>query len=266
MILVTGAKGFLGRNLVTRLEALDYEVIEYDMRGRNTYENFREMPWERIKRVYHLGAVTDTTCGDTKYLMNKNVEFSVDLFSWCTANNIPVNYASSASVYGNSTNHSYNPLNQYAISKLWIDMHVEELNNSLITGFRFYNVYGMDENKGNQTSMVCKFIQQAMRNKEIQVFEGSDKIYRDFICIDDALNFFMKRDIQTGIIHDVGTGTSVSVLAIAQKISKLTGAKIEKIDFPSYLKGKYQYHTKSPIQIPNCKSVFNWIEENLYSQ
>ena len=89
---------------------------------------------------------------------------------------IPVKYASSASVYGNSTDGSMNPLNYYALTKTQIDYWVQDNIDKFksIQGFRFFNVYGQgEEHKGNQQSPVSKFVQQLEEDGVIKVFEGS---------------------------------------------------------------------------------------------
>jgi ADP-L-glycero-D-manno-heptose 6-epimerase len=265
MILVTGSKGFIGRNLIKRLESQDYEVMGIDFIGcSNVFDAIMYAPWDRIKRVYHLGAETDTTCENTERLIDLNVRFTLTLFEYALANKVPVHYASSAAVYGNSKDYSYNPLNQYAMSKLWVDMHVKKLNNNLLRGFRFYNVYGLYENKSLRSSIVWKFIEQAWNEKEVKVFEGSENIFRDFICIDDALDQFTRKDLNGGI-YDVGTGTPTNVLDIAVAVCNLTGVGMNVVPFPDHLINKYQYYTRAPLNgwKAGYKTVNQWLEENI---
>ena len=112
---------------------------------------------------------------------------------------IPVKYASSRSVYGNQKKNRkiINPLNQYAISKLIIDYyvldHIDKFKH--IQGFRYFNVYGTGEDhKGDQLSPVSKFTKQIRETGKLKLFEGSEKFYRDFVCVNDIVNIVMNND------------------------------------------------------------------------
>ena len=115
-------------------------------------------------------------------MLFRSVQSSVQIFEKAIELGIPVKYASSGSVYGNSMCHGtyeYNPLNYYAISKLTVDMWVKENLSRFtapINGFRYFNVYGADEQKTDFcTSPVYRFSEQAKKDGVIQIFSGSQK-------------------------------------------------------------------------------------------
>ena len=161
MIIVTGSKGFIGRNFLKAFEdtddviiPVDSDIIEWMVDG------FKD--WHKVDLVIHQGAISSTVEKDIDKIHYYNVHLTLKLFKKCIKYGIPVKYASSASVYGNLQG-VFNPLNYYAISKLqidyWVQDNIDEF--SLIQGFRYFNVYGDGEgDKGDQASPVSKFTEQ----------------------------------------------------------------------------------------------------------
>lgn len=245
MIFVTGHKGFIGSHLVKHLKAHRYNVIGLDAVAGDVFDQLDYIDWKDITEIYHLGAVSDTTETNIGKIYKHNIQFSLELFHIAATFDIPIKYASSASVYGNSGN-EYNPLNYYALSKqtvdLWLKDNIRQFRN--VVGFRFFNVYGNPENKSEHTmSPVSKFMKQAKETGIIEVFEDSDNMVRDFICIDDVIKI-MTKDHLSGI-YDLGTGRPISFQKVAELVSEKYGATIKTIPFPEKLRNKYQFYTKS---------------------
>tara|TARA_E500000318_G_scaffold16951_2_gene17221 strand:- start:7213 stop:8040 length:828 start_codon:yes stop_codon:yes gene_type:complete len=252
-VIVTGSKGFIGRKLIEKLSHV-YEVLEYDMHNcwellDGVFEDSHS--WDDIECIFHMGAISDTTVTDPIKVNHYNVKYTISLFQKAIAKRIPVKYASSASVYGDYSpfNKKYNPLNFYALSKLtvdyWVEDHLEEF--SAVQGFRFFNVYGdgeEDKIERNQSSPVSKFIVQANTENKITVFEGSNKMLRDFICVDDVVDLVISNTKGSGIF-DLGTGSVCSFQEVAELVSKKFGVPIQTVPFPKHLIGKYQYFTES---------------------
>jgi len=146
MILLTGYKGFIGSHFL--------RVIEEEMRQpvicidkEDAWKFLRTFDdWHKIKLILHQGAISSTTEKNIFTIHHNNVAFTLHLFAHAIEHQIPVKYASSASVYGNQTKELkiINPLNYYAISKLQIDYFVLDHINKFksIQGFRYFNVYG----------------------------------------------------------------------------------------------------------------------------
>jgi ADP-L-glycero-D-manno-heptose 6-epimerase len=113
---------------------------------------------------------------------------------------------------------------------------------SNVIGCRFYNVYGSGEHhKGNQASPIHQFSLQAKNNDVIKVFEGSEKYYRDFVHVDDAIRC-MTTERESGI-YDIGTSSPISFLEVAKRVSRKYDSFIDIISFPNHLKNKYQEYT-----------------------
>ena len=240
MIIVTGSKGFIGKKF---LEKLGEDVVTVE---KNDSWHFRQTfsDWRKVKLILHQGAISDTTCTNLKAINHFNVEFTEWLCDKAIRYQIPMKYASSASVYGNQQG-IINPLNYYAISKVisdyWVQDHIDEF--KLIQGFRYFNVYGDgEEDKGDQASPVSKFSKQIEDTGKLKLFEGSDKFLRDFICVDDIVNVVLDNDKPSGI-YDLGTSNPISFQKVADCVVKKYNGEIEYVPFPDHLKGKYQDYT-----------------------
>ena len=248
MIIVTGTQGFIGRHFLNKLQENGEEVVEVDQQGAWYFKsNFGNDPkqWDDVDLIIHQGAITDTTYTNLKALQAWNVDYSTWLFEEAIKHEIPVLYASSASVYG-KTSDMINPLNYYAMSKAtidyWIQDHIDEF--ELIQAFRYYNVYGTGEDhKGDQASPVTKFAKQIKETGKIKLFEGSDKFIRDFVCVDDVVNLVLENDKEESGFYDLGTSNPVSFAQVAQWVVDKYGGEIEEVPFPEHLKGKYQEYT-----------------------
>jgi ADP-L-glycero-D-manno-heptose 6-epimerase len=241
MIVVTGAAGFIGANLVralnergerdllavdnlTRAEKfhnlVDCEIGDY-LDKRDLLERVRTGALRRPIAVFHQGACSDTMEQDGRYMLDNNYRYSVDLFEWCRANLVPFIYASSAAVYGLGPNFTESsgaerPLNVYGYSKLLFDQYVRRALpecRSPVVGLRYFNVYGPREaHKGKMASVAFHHVNQFRADGAVQLFKGSHgyadgEQRRDFIHVDDvvACNLHFWERPQSGIFN-LGTG------------------------------------------------------------
>jgi ADP-L-glycero-D-manno-heptose 6-epimerase len=245
MIILTGSSGFIGKHF---LEKLDEPVIEVEK--DNAYRFISGFDkWDQVSLIIHQGAISSTTEKNIATLHHNNVAFSLFLFEKAIQYKIPVKYASSASVYGN-TKGQINPLNYYAITKLQIDYFVRDNLDkfSSIQGFRYFNVYGNgEEHKGDQASPISKFTKQIKETGKLKLFTGSDKFLRDFICVDDIVDVVLYNKQESGI-YDLGTGTPISFQKVAELVAEKEKGEIEYIDFPEHLEGKYQNYTCADME------------------
>ena len=279
MIIVTGGAGFIGSNLVKMLndQGIDDIIIVDNLGSSLKFLNLNKLKFKdfidknsflqkidslgRIDLILHQGACSATTETDVNYLISNNYEYSKTLLHYSLDNNISFIYASSASVYGNGDNGFKEapaceyPLNGYAFSKFIFDNYVRQVYSpdkykSQMTGLRYFNVYGYQENhKGSMASVPFHFFNQAKETGEIKIFEGSENFLRDFILVEDVaqvVNFFIESK-KSGIFN-CGTGQERSFMDMAEIFVKLYGdCKIKTIPFPDHLKGKYQTFTKADV-------------------
>lgn len=240
MIILTGSKGFIGKNFLKKIEEPVIEV------GQENCFKFLESfnKWNEVSLIIHQGAISSTTERNISTLHHHNVAFTLHLFEYAIKYQIPVKFASSASVYGN-TNGQINPLNYYAITKLQIDYFIQDNLDKFksIQSFRYFNVYGEGEfHKGDQASPISKFTKQLKEAGKLKLFEGSDKFLRDFVWVGDVVDVVLNNEEPSGI-YDLGTGNPISFQEVAELVIKKEGGEIELIPFPEHLKGKYQTYT-----------------------
>lgn len=223
-----------------------------------------------ISVIFHEGACSDTMEYDVNYMMKRNYEYSKAILNFCLDEEVAMIYASSASTYGNGDNgfseieECESALNPYAFSKLLFDRHVRYILKSLenaddfvpsIIGLRYFNVYGAQEShKGRMASIFYQMYNQVKSTGVIKLFKGSDgyddgEQRRDFISVDDVVkvNLWALDDekIESGI-YNCGTGHAHTFNEAAKAVIKALGkGKIEYVDFPDELKGKYQSFTQA---------------------
>jgi len=296
-IVVTGAAGFIGSNLVRALNAAGHDnIIAVDDLGKD--DKFRNLVDcdvvdylekdeflarlrsgeldDEIEAVLHQGACSDTLESDARYMLANNYRYSVELLAHCQDNDVPMIYASSASVYG--AGHVFAekpeneaPLNVYGYSKLLFDQHVRRVlpdRTAQIAGFRYFNVYGpREQHKGRMASVVHHFVRQFRADGRVRLFEGSGgytagEQRRDFVSVDDVVRVnldFLSHPSRSGIFN-VGTGRARSFNDVAaavinalrggtpQSVADLVSAgAIAYVPFPADLAGKYQSFTEADL-------------------
>ena len=241
-IIVTGAAGFIGSNLVKALNArgesdivavdnlaradkvanlADLEIADF-IDKRDFIDMLRGGLEGEFDAVFHQGACSDTMETDGRYMMENNYRYSLRLLDWCQERAIPLIYASSASVYGagrvftESRAHE-SPLNVYGYSKFLFDQAVRRrlpAATAQVAGFRYFNVYGPREaHKARMASVAFHFFNQYRELGQVRLFEGSDGFgageqVRDFVSVDDvvAVNLFFLDHRETSGVFNVGTG------------------------------------------------------------
>lgn len=263
-ILLTGNLGFIGQNLWNRLSS-SHDLVGYEW-DPNTLPNVKG-----YDVVIHLGAISSTTERDVNKILIQNLEFSQWLFAECSKHDVFLQYASSASIYGNGLNFHETappaPLSPYAWSKYLFDRWVVlQKHDNPVQGYRYFNVYGPhEEHKKDQASPVHKFQKQARETGKIQLFEGSDAFRRDFVFVGDLCSVHEKMlSKRINGIFNVGTGNAVSFSAVANTISEKFDAKIEIIEMPSTLKTQYQEYTCADISSLKQHIEIDWTDVHNY--
>ena len=240
MIILTGSQGFIGQNF---LKYLQEPVLQVEQ--QNCFEFLQSFEnWNEVSLILHQGAISSTTERDINKLHHYNVEFTLLLFEKAIEYQIPVKFASSASVYGN-TQGDINPLNYYAITKLQVDYFIQDNLDkfSHISSYRYYNVYGnQEDHKGDQASPISKFTKQVRETGKLKLFTGSHEFLRDFVCVNDIVNVVLNNDKPSGI-YDLGTSKPISFQEVAELVIQKEGGEIEYIPFPDHLRDKYQTYT-----------------------
>ena len=245
-IVVTGAAGFIGSNLIKGLNArgIDNIIAVDDLtegdKFRNLadlkiadyvdkdvfYELFAQGAFGKVEAVFHEGACSDTMESDGKYMMDNNYTLSCGLFNSCQQAGTRLLYASSAATYGGSdtfreTPEFEHPLNVYGYSKLLFDQRMRrECGDNFkkfkrqVVGFRYFNVYGpREQHKGRMASVAFHQFNQFKAEGRVKLFGeyggyASGGQLRDFVFIDDvvAVNLWFLDNPDKSGIFNLGTG------------------------------------------------------------
>jgi ADP-L-glycero-D-manno-heptose 6-epimerase len=291
---VTGAAGFIGSRLVGALnrrgvsEIIAVDNLAHADKFRNLadceiadYLDQSEFLSEienldgAVEAVFHQGACSDTTETDGRYMMENNYRYSRRLLEWCQEEEVPLIYASSASVYGagpefKEERRCEKPLNIYGYSKFLFDQAVRRIipeKNSQIVGLRYFNVYGPNEaHKGRMASVAFHAFNQFRAEGRVKLFVGSGgygdgEQRRDFVHVDDtiAVNLWMLEHRDVSGIFNCGSGRAQTFNEVAAAvINTLRGTRaspqqlaeeklIHYIAFPAQLQGKYQSYTEADL-------------------
>jgi len=259
-ILITGHKGFIGKNLYKFLSKKNFKVNGFDLKKNKKFPVIKNYDW-----VIHLGANSSTTETDVEKIFKQNYEFSLKILKECIKYNVNLQYASSASVYDKKkgfkeTSKCY-PKSPYSWSKYIFDKYVEKSKYKIIVqGFRYFNVFGQNENdKKDQASPVYKFIKQAKEKKKIKLFYNSNRYLRDFVCIEDVCKVHeqMLTNEVNGLFN-VGRGATLSFQKIAEAVSKKFSCKIEYVKMPEKISKHYQKYTKANMEKLNKYVKIKW--------
>ncbi len=245
-LIVTGAAGFIGSNIIKGLNArgiddiiavddltegdkfknlADLQIADY-VDADDFYDLFAEGAFGDVEAVFHEGACSDTMEPDGKYMMDNNYTLSCELFHACQEQGTRLFYASSAATYGGSDTFSESPefekpLNVYGYSKLLFDQRLRreigqrfENATSQVAGFRYFNVYGpREQHKARMASVAFHQFSQYHADGKVKLFgeyggyaAGAQK--RDFVFIDDvvAVNLWFLDHPEKSGIFNLGTG------------------------------------------------------------
>ena len=207
--------------------------------------------------IFHQAAISDTTVAEQDLMMKTNVNAYENLLKLAIRQGANMVYASSAATYGDSDRFEVGyeqPNNAYGFSKVMMDnitaKYLAEGVDISIVGLKYFNVYGEREFFKNATaSMVVQFGHQILAGKTPKLFEGSDKILRDFIYIDDVIQANIKACTpKASGIYNVGTGKARSFEDMVSILQKALNIDNGKEYIPNPFIGSYQFFTEANIQ------------------
>jgi len=269
MIVVTGAAGFIGSCLLSKLNSERFfDLVLVDDFSNETKnlnlqnKRFKEkvdrkdfFEWlnqnqKHVQFIFHLGARTDTSEMNREIFDELNLNYSKKVWNMCIEHALPMVYASSAATYG-SGEYGYDdndsiipnlkPLNPYGESKNEFDKWLlqQEKQPFFWAGLKFFNVYGPNEyHKGRMASVVFHAFNQIKKNGNVRLFASHNPNYengmqlRDFVYVKDVVDvcYFLMRHRKNSGIYNLGTGKADSFMKLAQSTFKALNLKSE-IDF-----------------------------------
>ena len=212
--------------------------------------------------IFHQAAISDTRAYNQELVFQTNINSFYDFIQIAKTNNSILIYASSAATYGSLPSPQKigveSPENPYGYSKFAMDQIAYRFRNDIqVIGLRYFNVYGNKEfYKGKTSSMVIQLGHQILNNKPPKLFKGSDKIFRDFIFIDDVIQANLKAcQSKSNGVFNVGTGLPRSFQDIADLLQLELGTEMETDYFLNPYEG-YQMHTQADITLTKEKLGF----------
>lgn len=269
MIVVTGAAGFIGSQLILGLNQQGYKaIVAVDKFGNEIKERNLEsaiistrvdrddfLGWlsknqEETEFIFHLGARTDTAEFDRTLMNILNTQYTKDIWEACVQYQLPLVYASSAATYGLGEQGfiddeqkvpQLKPLNPYGDSKQEFDVWALQQATSPFfwAGLKFFNVYGPhEEHKGRMASVVYHAFHQIKATGKMKLFRSHNPEFqdghqlRDFIFVEDliAICLFLMHHRRNSGIYNVGTGKARTFLDLTKAVFSALGLP-EKIGF-----------------------------------
>jgi len=266
MIVITGAAGFIGSNLVARLneeffndlvlvDKFDNEQKNNNLTGksyidkvdRDVFFTWFENNYKEVEIVLHIGARTDTAEFNREVFDALNLNYSKELWKLCTKFQVPMIYASSAATYGmgelgykddHEIIKDLKPLNPYGESKNEFDKWVlsQADRPPFWAGLKFFNVFGPNEyHKGRMASVVFHAYKQITETGRMKLFRSHNPEYkdgeqkRDFIYVKDVADvilYIMMNKVEPGI-YNLGTGKARTFIDLVKAVFAAMGRNAE---------------------------------------
>jgi ADP-L-glycero-D-manno-heptose 6-epimerase len=256
-IIITGAAGFIGRNVVAELNRRGHKnLLLVDQLGTDEkwanliglrfddvispakfLEHVKTDTAQKAVACIHLGACSATTEKDADYLLENNYRYTRTLCEWCARHGVRFVYASSAATYGDgtagysdeeSTTSAIKPLNMYGYSKHLFDLWASQTGViDRIVGLKYFNVYGpYEDHKCNMRSLVQKAYHQIIERGYLELFKSHRPDYRDgeqkrdFVYVQDAVDVTLHfaLDSQVCGLLNCGTGMARTWLDLARAL------------------------------------------------
>lgn len=274
----------MGANLVRKLNQYGYkDIIIIDNYDENKFKNIKDLLFvdyitynkgldyidaqlskRDIGAILHVGANADVLNRDPNVMMELNYEHSKYYLKLSIEKNIPLIYASSSAVYGNSKNSIVDnkfedPHNTYSWSKWMFDRYVignSALFNNKVIGLRFFNIFGYGEfHKEKNASLPYRFFSFIAENGFIDLFDK--EIKRDYVWVEDVADIIvdiLNDDSMKNGIYNLGTGNPISHRSLAElvrdvyikrEIKSNNDELIKTIPMPESLIHSFQFYTKA---------------------
>lgn len=278
-ILVTGGAGFIGSNLVLRLQAKfpQAEIVVIDDFRSGDFKNlqgfrgdfvtadvsrldfgaqFRDRNFDAI---FHEASITDTTEHNQFLQSHDNIEGFRKLLEFAAPTQTPIVYASSAATYGIAGAGAMKedigaaPANVYAFSKVQLDnlarYYARKNPAWKIVGLRYFNVYGPREpHKKAAASMIYQLYLQMKAGKRPRVFRAGEQ-KRDFVYVKDVVTMTIAAlGAPRSAIYNCGSGRATSFNEVIDALNKALGTKLE----PDYFENPYSFyqpHTEADMNL-----------------
>lgn len=294
MIIVTGAAGFIGSCLVSKLNQEGFKdiVIVDDFSNNEKNKNFENKTFSQqvdreffiewleenqqlVQFIFHIGARTDTTEFDTDIFDKLNLNYTKAIWKKCVKHGIPLVYASSAATYGlgefgYDDNHEVveklEPLNPYGDSKNDFDKWALEQEEQpyFWAGLKFFNVYGPNEyHKGRMASVIFHAFNQIKDSGAMKLFASHNPEFkdgeqlRDFVYVKDVVEvcLFLMHHRKDAGLYNLGSGKARTFLDLVNNTFKALGQEPNTSFIPTPEDIRDKYQYFTEANMNKLKSI-----------
>lgn len=265
--LVTGGCGFIGSHLADRLLADGHRVTILDDLSTGLIANrpkaarlivgdvadpeaVREAA-QGVDGIFHLAAVASVQKSKEEWTATHRTNQTGAVVVFDAARSarggrpVPVVYASSAAVYGDSPSvplgedSALRPLSAYGVDKLGCEMHARvawDIHGVRTTGFRFFNVYGPRQDPHSPYSGVISiFARRLLDGRGVDIFGDGEQV-RDFVFVGDVVRFLaaaMDRPAPGAAVYNLCTGRPTSLLMLLDVLEELSRRRVPRHHNPA---------------------------------
>ena len=251
-ILITGGSGFVGTNIIHKLPKDIYEIFSLDIEEPKI--NFKNVNYlnadirsSRLggliknidpKIILHLAAQSSVAISskDPQLDNDVNLNGSLNLYLNSTKYNVEqfISFSTGGAIYGEELgkkfkeNDTTKPLSPYGISKLNFENYLNyfstiKKSNCKTTILRPSNIYGPWQNPLGEAGVVSIFADKMLKNENVSIF-GDGSEYRDYIYIDDIIEFVLKAIIDKAEgTFNISSGKITKTIEIYNHISNIIG-------------------------------------------
>lgn len=269
--LVTGGAGFIGSHLAEALCRRGDNVVVLDDLSSGKINNLAwRAPADDLefiqgdagdavllKRllndcdcIFHLAAMPSVqqSISDPLESNRRNLEVTLQLLVAARGAGVRrIVFASSSSVYGEAkgdvTQKAPSPvlLSPYAIQKCAAEQYAQLFHRLYalpVVTLRYFNVFGpRQDNESPYAGVVARFCNAVLNSHPMTIY-GDGRQSRDFTYIDNVISANLLAAAApegkiAGRIFDCATGTSVSVIELADALAELTGRRLAQSSKPS---------------------------------
>jgi UDP-glucose 4-epimerase len=198
-----------------------------------------------VDGCFHLAAIASVERGREEWLATHRVNLGGTVALLDAARRarrgkpLPLVYASSAAVYGDSDalplaeTSAALPISAYGADKLGSELHARvggRVHGLPTAGLRFFNIYGPRQDpRSPYSGVISIFCDRLRQGQPITIF-GDGKQERDFVFVADAVQALLAAMAQASIaapVWNVCSGRAISVLGLAETIARLCGTPLE---------------------------------------